>query len=139
MLRPSSPPWHHVGSHGYVGLHPQAGTSMGHVLAPKVFVKDFSRTVGGWNSTCHDQSMMCKEECTVEVTDLSVGLFVDDVAKLYLATLGETQQQLFGRTVHESNRLAGNMLDNGHNVNRDKAVSVLGLAAAACTPPSSRR
>ncbi len=67
-------------------------------------------------------------KCTGDTTDLSIGFFADDVAKLYVATKGETQRQLVELTIRESGRLADNMKKNGYHMNKDKAVSVPGLS-----------
>ncbi len=58
-------------------LHPGNGSMIGHVLAPKLFVKDSSQVVSKWNTEVEhkhvEQSMICREERTGLATALSMG------------------------------------------------------------------
>ena len=116
---------------GEIRMRPKAGL-MGHTLAPKTFVGHYTKSVAKWNATmCLDQpALVTRCPITNTLTDLSIGLFVDDIQKVVVAKPEETLRELALRTVEVGQSLGQVLDEGGYGLNKDKSVAVLGLKGA---------
>ena len=57
---------------------------MGHTWAPGLFVIDYTKEVKVWNTDLKDSTLVVRDPITKKATDLGIGFFVDDVARMYM-------------------------------------------------------
>ena len=91
--------------HDEIHFHPGSGSLMGHTWAPGLFVIDYTMEVQKWQGSEQNNSFVVHEPITNKKVDIGLGVFVDDIGRMYMQKEGETSQELVARTVESSTAL----------------------------------